>query len=100
MREFLPSYVGELSPPGPRVQTSARLETSLSVYSPMPHNLQGKLCPHFPQHSTPAVGEAKVCAAHRRLTVTFCIQIKALNLRAGERAQWLRALAVLVEDLS
>ena len=36
MREFLPSYVGELSPPGPRVQTSAQLEARLPVYSPMP----------------------------------------------------------------
>ena len=38
MRELLPSHVGELSPPGPRVQTSAQLETRLSVYSPMPQS--------------------------------------------------------------
>jgi hypothetical protein len=31
MRELLPSHVGELSPLGPGVQTSARLETRLSV---------------------------------------------------------------------
>ena len=37
MRELLPSHVGELSPPGPRVQTSTRLETRLSVCSPIPH---------------------------------------------------------------
>jgi hypothetical protein len=37
MRELLPSHVGELSPPGPGVQTSARLETRLSLHSPMPH---------------------------------------------------------------
>jgi hypothetical protein len=37
MWEYLPCYIGELSPLGPRVQTSALLETRLSVYSPMPH---------------------------------------------------------------
>jgi hypothetical protein len=37
MRELLPSHVGELSPPGPRVQTSVLLETSLSLHSPIPH---------------------------------------------------------------
>jgi hypothetical protein len=37
MREFLPSHVGELSPPGPGIQTSAQLEIRLVVYSPMPH---------------------------------------------------------------
>jgi hypothetical protein len=31
MREFLPSHIGELSPSGPRVQTSALLETRLSI---------------------------------------------------------------------
>jgi hypothetical protein len=36
MRELLPSHVGELSLPGPRVQTSAQLEIRLSLYSPMP----------------------------------------------------------------
>ena len=39
MREHLPSYVGELSPLGPGVHLSTRLETRLSVYSPMPHHL-------------------------------------------------------------
>jgi hypothetical protein len=36
-RELLPSYVTELSPPGPGFQTSARLETRLSLHSPMPN---------------------------------------------------------------
>jgi hypothetical protein len=35
MRERLPCHEGELSPF--RVQTSAGLETSLSVHSPIPH---------------------------------------------------------------
>ena len=39
MREHLLSHVGELSPPGSTgVQTSARLETKLYVYRPLPHN--------------------------------------------------------------
>jgi hypothetical protein len=39
MRVHLPSHVGELSPLGfSRIQTSARLETSLSVNSPLPHS--------------------------------------------------------------
>ena len=38
MRELLLSHVGELSPLGPKVQTSARLETRLSLHSPMPHS--------------------------------------------------------------
>jgi hypothetical protein len=36
-RELLLSYVGEFSTQGPVVQTSARLQTRLSVHSPMPH---------------------------------------------------------------
>jgi hypothetical protein len=36
MRELLLCHVGKLSPPGPRVQTSAQLETRLSLHSPMP----------------------------------------------------------------
>jgi hypothetical protein len=38
MRELLPFHVGELSPPGPKVQTSAQLNSRLSVYSLMPHS--------------------------------------------------------------
>jgi hypothetical protein len=34
-RELLLSHVGELSLLGPGVQTSARLETSLSLHSPL-----------------------------------------------------------------
>ena len=37
MRELLLSQVGELSPPGPGVPTSALLETRLPVHSPVPH---------------------------------------------------------------
>jgi hypothetical protein len=37
MRELLLSHVGELSPPGPGAQTSARLKTRLSLHSPIPH---------------------------------------------------------------
>jgi hypothetical protein len=37
LRERQLCNVGEISPLVPRVQTSARLETRLSVYSPLPN---------------------------------------------------------------
>jgi hypothetical protein len=39
MRELLLSHVGELSPPGPGVRSSARLEIRLSLHSPMPNKV-------------------------------------------------------------
>ena len=57
MRELLLSQVGELSPPGPGVPTSALLETRLPVHSPVPH----RESPVSPSHLATGVLELQTC---------------------------------------